>query len=108
MTGPKTAPMPPVPRRCTRNSATQDRRTVIGTTKGSKSGVAMLETLDRAEHRDGRRDHAVAVEQRRAEEAEDDRAGTGGSAAPLPWPRDERHQREDAALAAGCRRASRR
>ena len=31
-----------------------------------------LEPLDRAEHRDRRRDHAVAVEQRRAEDAHQD------------------------------------
>ena len=39
MIGPNTAPMPPVPRCCTRNSAIRIA-TVIGTTNGSKTCVA--------------------------------------------------------------------
>jgi hypothetical protein len=43
-------------------------RTVIGITSGSKRVGGDLEALDGAEHGDGRRDDAVAVEQRGAEE----------------------------------------
>ncbi len=39
VTGPKTAPMPPVPRFCTANSATRMTQ-VIGTTNGEKALVA--------------------------------------------------------------------
>ena len=47
----------------------------------AEDGRRDLETLDRAEHRDRRRDHAVAVEQRRAEEAEGDEDGAARSTA---------------------------
>ena len=72
--------------------------TVIGTTYGSKSGVATFEPFDRAEHGDRRRDHAVAVEQRRAEHAEQHQHR---AAAPAPSGRGghQRGQREDAAFA---------
>ncbi len=53
------------------------------------------EALDRAQHRDGRRDHAVAVEQRRAEQADRDE----DPAVRFPRaPADQRDQREDAAF----------
>ena len=71
VTGPKTAPMPPVPRFCTANSASRMTQ-VIGTTNGREGGGRDLEALDRRQHRDRRRDHAVAVEQRRAEQPEHD------------------------------------
>ena len=75
MTGPNTRPILPVPRRCTTKSptriATDDRDD-----EALERGRGDLEALDGAEHRDGRRDQAVAVEQRRAEHAErDDAAG---------------------------------
>ena len=57
-----------------------------------------LHAFDRAQHRDGRRDQRVAIEQRRAEHAERDRAarpGFGGAEALL----HQRDQREDAAFA---------
>jgi hypothetical protein len=55
------------------------------------------EALHRAEHRDGRGDDAVAVEERRPEEPEHEQ-----ELAPPPCllPADEREQGEDAALAA--------
>ena len=56
---------------------------MIGTTYGVEDGRRDLQPFDRAEHRDGRRDHAVAVEQRGAEEAERDedrpRRGVAGA-----------------------------
>ena len=45
---------------------------MIGTTYGREQRRHDLEALDGAEHRDRRRDHAVAVQQRRAEDAERD------------------------------------
>ena len=57
-----------------------------------------LEALDRAEHRDGRRDEPVAVEQRGAEHAEQHQPT--GAAAGRPRARhDQRGEGEDAALA---------
>ena len=61
-----------------------------------------LQPLDRGEHRDGRRDHAVAVEQRRGADAEHGHAPT------QPRLRDgerthQREQRQRAALAAVIR-----
>ena len=53
--------------------------------------------FDRAQHRDRRRDHAVAVEQRRAEQADRDER-RGGTILP-PFDADQRDQRQDAALA---------
>ena len=59
-----------------------------------------FEPFDRAQHGDGRRDHAVAVEQRRAEDA-DARSASPAPAARASWSMpDEPHQRQDAALAA--------
>ncbi len=54
-----------------------------------------LQPFDRAQHRDGRRDHAVAVEQRRADQAEGDKI----TVAPMPFCPGQRHQRQNAALA---------
>ena len=98
ITGPNSAPTRAVPRDWIMNRPTR-MTTVIGTTYGSKTCVAIVEALDRAEHRDGRRDHAVAVEQRRAEQAERDRASPRLFALAHRRLRDERQQREDAALA---------
>lgn len=62
-------------------------------------GCVELETFDGAQHRDRRRDDAVAVEQRRADQPDDQQRG-----APAPGRRmpdiDKRQQRDDAALAA--------
>ena len=59
----------------------------IGTTSDSRAGAADLEALDGREHRDRGRDHAVAVEQRGAEDAERDQRGLGRAAraAPARW-----------------------
>ena len=63
-----------------------------------EGGRGDLEALDRAEHRDRRRDQAVAVEQRRAEHAEgDDRPLRARRQAALR--QQQRGQGEDAALA---------
>ena len=64
-----------------------------------------VEAFDRAEHRDRWRDHAVAVQQGRAKDAEQNEHRTGAAAAVSG--RDERCQREDATLARDCRPASR-
>ena len=50
--------------------------TEIGSTYGVKRGRSDLKPLDRAEHGDGWRDHAVAVEQRRTEDAQPDEERT--------------------------------
>ena len=57
-----------------------------------------VETFDRAENRDGGRDHAVAVEQRGREDAE--HGHEIGGARILGQIRDEREQREASAFAA--------
>ena len=57
-----------------------------------------LQPFDRAQHRDRWRDHAVAVEQRRAEQAERDQHLPLGAAFALPWI-EQRQQRQNAALA---------
>ena len=56
-----------------------------------------LEPLDRAEHRDGRRDHAVAVEKRGAEDAHQDEDRPSRSISRSR--RQQRGQGEDAAFA---------
>ena len=71
--------------------------TVSGTTYGSNSGVA-TSAFDRAEHRDRRRDHAVAVEQRGAEDAEQ-RSARSARRRCRSRARQQRGQREDAAFA---------
>ena len=81
MIGPKTAPMPPVPRRCTTNSAIRidDRDRHDERLEGVRRHT---EALDRAQHRDRRRDHAVAVQQRGAEQADRDQQ-RGAPAGPV-------------------------
>ena len=88
ITGPNILPTLAVPRRCTGKRAMMIAA-VIGTTRSLKDGVDDLEALDRRQHRDGRRDHAVAEEQRRAEDPQRREHGrvrrrpagtTGGSA----------------------------
>ena len=59
--------------------------TVVGTTYGSKMCVATVEPFDGAEHRNRRRDHAVAVEQRGAEQAERDQKSRGFAACACGW-----------------------
>ena len=99
VTGPKTAPTCAVPRRCTRKSAVRidDRERHD---QRLERGRRELEPFDRAEHRDRRRDHAVAVEQRRAEEPDGDQRSSADSrpAATARAARGCRPRR-------GCRRA---
>ena len=100
MTGPKSAPTP------AGAVAAGQRTGTISTTEGDRHdvrlasrGVDDLQALDRAEHRDRRRDHAVAVEQRGAEDAEQ-RCSTRRSRAVVHrCVRRQRDQRQDAAFA---------
>ena len=55
-------------------------------------------TFDRGKHRQRRRDDGIAVEQRRADDAEQ-RDDAGGLADPADRARGQRHQRQRAALA---------
>ena len=71
MTGPKMAPTTAVPARWMLNSAIR-MTTAIGTTYDSKVGLDDLESFDRGEHRDGRRDDPVPIEKGGSEEAEQD------------------------------------
>ncbi len=98
ITGPNTAPTPRRAVRWIANSATR-MTTAIGTMNGCSAGRDHAEAFDGAEHRDRRRDHAVAVEHRRAEDAEADQPPAHLRAV-LEAARHERRQREDAALAA--------
>ena len=71
--------------------------TAIGMTNGCKAGVDGGQALDRRQHRDRRRDHRIAVEQRGREHAEqDDPAGPSLLAAERAV--DQREQGEAAAL----------
>ena len=94
MTGPKNAATRAVPRRCTANSA-------IRMTIGERHDVVLerrrheLETFDRRQHRDRRRDHGVAEEHRGADHAEHQHERR----APAERARRERRERERAALA---------
>ena len=56
--------------------------TTIGLDVGRERGRDDLQPLHGGEDRDGRRDDAVAVEKRRAEEAESDEDGVPRSARP--------------------------
>ena len=82
ITGPNRRPTPAVPMRWSRNSATM-MAAVIGTTRCVQRRLGDLESLDRRQHRDRRRDHAVAQEQRGAEDPErrQQRAWSDGSPA---------------------------
>ena len=86
VTGPKIAPIPAVPCRCTANSAemmtTRDRHhPLLQRRRGN------AEAFHRAEHRDGRGDDAVAVQQGGAEEAVPTSQRYSAVAAPSPWGR---------------------
>ena len=69
ITGPKNRPTAAVPCRCTENSATMITA-VIGTMKSSKSGSMTLRPSTADSTEIAGRDHAVAEEQRRAEQSE--------------------------------------
>ena len=97
MTGPNSVPTRAVPWRWNMNSPIRTT-SVIGTTYGVKPGRGDLEALDRAEHRDRRRDDAVAEEERGAEDARA-RAAAGAAAPVADRLRGEREHRDQAALA---------
>ena len=103
-TGPNSAPTLAVPRRCSANRPSS-------TTHRDRQHPALeerradLQALDRRDHRDRRREHRLAEEQRRAEQAEQHHARAqarpvlqrvGWRARAAPWCRPRR----------GCRRAS--
>ena len=95
MIGPKKAATLAVPRDCTANSAIRidDReRHDVGVERRRRD----LQAFDRGQHRQRRRDDGVAVEQRAADDAEQDYDARRDA----PSARDgERHQRQRAALA---------
>ena len=62
---------------------------------GGEIAARDFEALHRAEHRDRRRDHAVAIEQRRADQPADDEIAIASA----PARARQRHQRQNAALA---------
>ena len=99
MTGPNRRPTRCVPYCWIDEDADRGSPTAIGTTYGSNSGVATLRPSTAPSTRDRRRDHAVAVEQRRAEDAEQRRATDGAMPSPARRRRQQRRQREDAAFA---------
>src|SRR5262245_16880079 len=94
MTGPNRRPMLAVPRCCIANSPIRIA-SVSGRTKCSNAGVTSLRP-SMAESTDGRRDDAVAIEQRRARDAEQDQnrgPRTIGNSL------HQRQQRQDSAFA---------
>ena len=97
ITGPKMLPMNSVPLRWTRNSPTRIAR-LIGTTTRRELGRIELQALNSAEHRDGRRDHAIAVEQRGPDQADDEERGPPASGRGMPGI-EQRQHRHDPALA---------
>ena len=98
ITGPKMLPMNAVPLRWTRNRPTRIAM-LIGTTSGRELGRVELETLDGAEHRDGRRDDPIAIEEGGPDQT-DDHQGGAPTAARRMANVEKRQQRDDAALAA--------
>jgi len=66
--------------------------------QGRDMGRVELEALDRAQHGDRRRDHAVAVEQRRADQPDDQQGRAPTSARRVPDV-EQREHGDDAALA---------
>jgi len=64
-----------------------------------EGGRRHLDPLDRAQDRDGRRDHPIAVEERRAEQSQANERGADGALALQPADaQDQGEQREDAAF----------
>ena len=81
MIGPNTRPTRSVPRFWTTNRMTM---TTSGTDSTAREKLAIedLDAFDRGQHGDRGRDHAVAVEQRRAENADGYDVATHGVAVP--------------------------
>ena len=69
-----------------------------GRMKLSNAGVDELEALHRRKHRDRRGDDAVAIEQRRADDAEEDQNRNSGAVG-YAFRRHQGQQRQDAAFA---------
>ena len=103
MIGPNSRPMRSVPRRCIANRATRiDER--AGHDEPLHGRVDDREALDRAQHRDRRRDQRVAIEERRAEHREQHQP-LRGLAVAGELVLDQRDQRQHAALALVVHRA---
>ncbi len=96
--GPKIAPMPAVPCRWTAKTA-EMMMTAIGTTHCSQRRGGDAQAFDRAQHRDRRRDDAVAVEECGAEQTGADQPAVGPRGPALSVRSHQREQRQDAALA---------
>ena len=99
MTGPKMRPMKPGAAAAAPGTARAGSTSVIGRTAGASDRRVDLEPLDGGEHRDGRRDGAVAIEQRRADEPDDQEAGPPGAGRGVAGAQQRQHG-DDAALAA--------
>ena len=99
MIGPKARPIRSVPKRCVVNSTIRIS-TAIGMTNGLRVARRDVHPFESAEHRDRRRDDAVPVDQRRPEQSH---AGEQRESARESVRSDQRHQRQDAALAAVVR-----
>src|SRR5262249_13004826 len=96
MIGPKARPTSAVPRRWTRNSSARMTTAAgAGHPVGREAGGRDVQPLERAQDRDRGRDDAVAVDQRRAEEAAQDERPVS----PPPAQARARHQSQDPALA---------
>ena len=80
MTGPNILPTPAVPR-FWRANRSRSRTAAIGTTHGARRRRGDLEPLDGRQHGDRRCDHAVTVQEGRAEEAERHDRGAAARAA---------------------------
>jgi hypothetical protein len=98
MTGPKMLPTNSVPLRWTRNRRDQDPDGNGNDHRREGWGVD-LQAFDGAEHRDGRGDHAVTIEQRGSDQAYDEQGGTRAALRCVPCV-EKRKQRHNAALAA--------
>src|SRR5262249_48932304 len=78
MTGPNRRPMLAVPRRCIMNSPIRIA-SVSGKMKSSNAGVISFEALHGGKHGNRRRNHAVAVEERRSRDPEQDQNRKAGT-----------------------------
>ena len=101
MTGPKILPMKPVPCFCITNSPI--RMTMVsGTTAGASEGASTFKPSIALRDRDRRSDRAVAVEQRRADQADDQQLRAPGARLGVARVQ-QRQQGDDAAFAAVVR-----
>ena len=100
MTGPNNLPMSPVPRRWMAKSATRIPH-VSGSTRGAESWTGDFKSLDGAENRNRRRDHAVSVKQCSTDHGQECHTGdtTVGSCTGSESIGNDREQCEDSPLA---------